>query len=119
MKRLWLKLFLISFIWGQGTQTNRTGDPSKLPQPGGYIGISYEFDTKNKKKDIRLVLDLHYHKLVHLALVPICFLVLLLVKDIYQKKINLIPILIHKLSLRTVFGAGLDMVLPLWMDKSN
>ena len=50
MKRLWLKLFLISFIWGQGTQTNRTGDPSKLPQPGGYIGISYEFDTKNKKR---------------------------------------------------------------------
>ena len=54
MKRLWLKLFLISFIWGQGTQTNHTGDPSKLPQPGGYIGISYEFDTKNKKKGYQI-----------------------------------------------------------------
>ena len=48
MKRLWLILLLISFIWGQGTQTNHVGDPSKLPQPGGYIGISFEFDTKKK-----------------------------------------------------------------------
>ena len=37
MKRLLLILFVISFIWGQGTQTNHTGDPSKLPQPGGYL----------------------------------------------------------------------------------
>ena len=50
MKRLWLKLFVISFIWGQGTQYERSGDPSELQLPGGYIGISFEFDTKKKIK---------------------------------------------------------------------
>ena len=52
MKHLWLIFFLISFIWGQETQwpDERTGDPSEHPLPGGYIGISFEFDTKKKIK---------------------------------------------------------------------
>ena len=49
MKWFWAKLFIISFICGQ-SMTERSGDPSELPLPGGYIGISYEFDKKNKQK---------------------------------------------------------------------
>ena len=54
MKRLWLILFVISFIWGQGTQYERSGDPSELPLPGGYIGISFVFDTKKKIKGYQI-----------------------------------------------------------------
>ena len=50
MKCLWLKLFLISFIWGQEAQYQRDGDPKDLSFPGGYAGISYEFDLKSKEK---------------------------------------------------------------------
>ena len=48
MKRLWIIFFLISFIWGQETQYESDGDPSEKSLPGGYIGISFEFDTKKK-----------------------------------------------------------------------
>ena len=44
MKRLWIKLLLISFIWGQEAQYDRSGDPKDLSFPGGYIGISYQID---------------------------------------------------------------------------
>ena len=50
MKCLWLIFLLISFIWGQETQYERIGDPKDLSFPGGYIGISYEFDLKSKQK---------------------------------------------------------------------
>mgnify|MGYP001240732954 CR=1 FL=1 len=51
MKCLWLKLFLISFIWGQEAQYQRDGDPKDSSFPGGYAGISYEFDLKSKENN--------------------------------------------------------------------
>ena len=47
-------LLLIGLAWGQETQYSRSGDPSELSQPGGYIGISYEFDTKKKIKGYQI-----------------------------------------------------------------
>ena len=54
MKCLWLIFLLISFIWGQETQYERIGDPKDLSFPGGYIGISYEFDLKSKQKGFQI-----------------------------------------------------------------
>ena len=54
MKCLWLKLFLISFIWGQEAQYQRDGDPKDLSFPGGYAGISYELDLKSKEKGYQI-----------------------------------------------------------------
>ena len=50
MKCIWLKLLIISFIWGQETHYDRSGDPNDLSFPGGYIGISYQIDLKSKQK---------------------------------------------------------------------
>ena len=60
MKRLWVILFLISFICGQETQYERRGDPEDLSSPGGYIGISYEFDLKTKQKGLSKI-DIRYN----------------------------------------------------------
>ena len=48
MKRLPPLLILTGLLFGQETSVH--GDPSELSQPGGYIGISYEFDKKKKIK---------------------------------------------------------------------
>jgi hypothetical protein len=45
-------LLLFGLVCGQETQ--HTGDPSELSQPGGYIGISYAFDIKKKIKGYQI-----------------------------------------------------------------
>ena len=46
-------LMLTGLLLGQ--ETSVQGDPSELSQPGGYIGISYEFDTKKKIKGYQIL----------------------------------------------------------------
>jgi hypothetical protein len=54
IKRITPILLLFGLVYGQETQSSRTGDPSELSQPGGYIGISYEFDIKKKIKGYQI-----------------------------------------------------------------
>ena len=54
MKCIWLKFLIISFIWGQETHYDRSGDPNDLSFPGGYIGISYQIDLKSKQKGYQI-----------------------------------------------------------------
>jgi len=48
MNRFLLFFLLVFFLYGQDVSVQ--GDPSELSHPGGYIGISYEFDKKNNIK---------------------------------------------------------------------
>ena len=52
MKHFLPLLILTGLLFGQETSVH--GDPSELSQPGGYIGISYEFDKKKKIKGYQI-----------------------------------------------------------------
>jgi len=56
LKKYILIFFLILRPIITQTQTETSGDPSDNPLPGGYIGISYEFDIKNKKRGYQVSL---------------------------------------------------------------
>ncbi|MDP6878794.1 MAG: hypothetical protein QGI18_09355 [Candidatus Marinimicrobia bacterium] len=54
MKRFLLLFLLTLLLYGQ--EASVQGDPSELSQPGGYIGISYEFDKKNTIKGYQIAI---------------------------------------------------------------
>ncbi len=54
MKHFLFVFILLNSLWSQSVESNRVGDPRDASIPGGYIGISYEIDTKKKIKGYQI-----------------------------------------------------------------
>ena len=50
MKRFLFVFILFNSLCSQSVESNHVGGPRDASIPGGYIGISYEIDTKKKIK---------------------------------------------------------------------